>query len=113
MPKKKASASSPDKAAPVAEGKMDRFAMKLPIDDRYEVMQIGDQLIQVEVELAAYIRTESATRGVSVASIYNEEMEARRELAMINPPLDEWIAMSQRSGAPEYMKGDHGGPCPF
>lgn len=92
---------------------LDRFAMQLQPDDRYEVLQIGDQLILVEVELAAYIRAEAAARGASVASIYDEEMEARRELALINPSLEEWLALSRGSGAPEYMKGEQGGPCPF
>lgn len=91
----------------------DRFSMQLPPEDRYEVLQIGSKLIQIEAELAAYIRDEAAARGVSLASIYDEEMAARRELAMINPSLEQWLALSQGSGAPEYMKGEQGGQCPF
>lgn len=48
--------------------------MQLQPDDRYEVLQLGSQLIQVEVELAAYIRTEATARGVPLSDVYYEEI---------------------------------------
>ncbi|MDA1054546.1 MAG: hypothetical protein O3C40_29290 [Planctomycetota bacterium] len=70
--------------------------MQLQPDDRYAVLQIGDQLIQVEAELAAYIRTESDARGVSLTDVYYEEMReqeldiqaAQTSLAEVESPTN-------------------------
>lgn len=91
---------------------LDRFAMQLRSDDRYEVLQIGDQLIQVEIDLAQYMRYEAASRGVSIAVIHQEEMEAARAIEGLGITEEFLASAAQKSQPPtRHLAGDQ--ECPF
>ena len=81
--------------------------------ERREMMYLGGSAVYVDSDVAQYIREEAANRGVGELEVYEEEMQAQRDIAAINLSADEWLEVAQRSGAPEYMKGEAGGPCPF
>jgi len=76
-------------------------------------LRVGNSFVPVSAAFAQYIRDEASSRRVSTAAIYSEEMAALTELEKINPPVAEWLDIAKNSGAPEYMKDDPGGPCPF
>lgn len=59
------------------------------------------------------IQHEAQERGITEQELFQEEMDSRTKLARINPSFQKWDEIASRSGAPEYMKDETDGPCPF
>lgn len=64
-------------------------------------MLTGNQMVKLSADMRAYLEDEANRRGIDIATVYEEEVAARAELAKITPPNADLLLMAKRFPAPQ------------
>ncbi len=60
-----------------------------------------DQMVKLSADMRAYLEYESERRRVDIATVYQEEMAAKVELAKITPRNADLLRIADRFPAPQ------------
>jgi hypothetical protein len=66
-----------------------------------DAMLTSNQMVALTADMRAYLEDEASRRGVDVATVYAEEVEARAELARLTPRNADLLLMADRFPAPQ------------